>query len=121
MPLVVVVEDDPDVQQMLAALLQDAGYDVRVASDGPRALEVVRQSRPDLVLLDVTLPGALDGFDVARLLRANVLPDDVPVLAVTARVRPEDRRRGEEAGVNDYLAKPHDIDDLLSRIARYLT
>lgn len=114
---ILVIEDDPDVRRMLVAVLQEGGHCVDAAADGLEALELARAGAAGLVLCDMTLPGSLDGFAVARLLRADVLPPAVPIWALTARGRSQDRLQAEGAGISDYIVKPYDVDDLLRRIS----
>ena len=90
------------------------------AADGEEGVALVQRVRPDLALVDMTLPGAMDGLDVTRSIRATDGLEQLPVWALTARSRPEDRQRGAEAGVSDYLVKPDGIADLLPRIEALL-
>ena len=106
MGVIVVIEDDPDVQRLLAALLEEAGHQVETARDGVEGVQVVERVRPDLVLVDVGLPGSVDGLEVTRRLRAGDCAD-VPVLALTA-------------GVTDYLVKPEGIVGLVARVAELI-
>jgi two-component system, OmpR family, response regulator QseB len=115
-PRVLVVEDDEDIAQALQRSLRMEGYDVRAAPDGPTALEHGRAFAPDLVILDLGLPG-LDGLEVARSLRAD---DDVPILILTARDALESRVEGLDAGADDYLVKPFDLDELAARVRALL-
>src|SRR5246127_5963736 len=98
-PRVLVIEDDEDIAQALQRLLRMEGYGVRAAGDGSTALEHGRAFAPDLVILDLGLPG-IDGLEVARSLRAD---DDVPILMLTARDAVESRVEGLDAGADDYL------------------
>lgn len=116
---VMIVEDDPTLQDLLATVLRRAGYRVDVAGDGPLALEKARNDPPDLILLDVMLPG-LDGFEVCRRLRTFWHPRNVPVVMLTAMGRVEDKLRGIEAGGDDYLIKPVAIPELLARVTMHL-
>jgi len=111
-PRVLVVEDDEDIAQALQRSLRMEGYEVRAAPDGPSALENGRSFAPDLVILDLGLPG-MDGLEVARLLRAD---DDVPILMLTARDAVEARIEGLDCGADDYLVKPFDFGELLARL-----
>ena len=120
MALIVLVEDDPDVSRLLSAVLADAGHEVHVAVDGEQGVALVHQVRPDLALVDVGLPGTLDGFGVTRRIRADADVGGVPVWALTAHSRAEDREQGAQAGVSDYLVKPDGIVDLLPRIKALL-
>jgi two-component system, OmpR family, response regulator MprA len=115
-PRVLVVEDDEDIAQALQRSLRMEGYEVRAAADGPAALESGRSFAPDLVILDLGLPG-IDGVDVAKSLRAE---DDVPILILTARDALESRVEGLDAGADDYLVKPFERQELLARMRALL-
>src|SRR5215218_8852878 len=103
-PLVLVVEDDRVLQDLVAELLLEAGYDVTTASDGDDALKVAREQLPDLVLLDVTMP-RLDGYAVCREIKATG-PTAPPVIFLTAHGNVSDRVAGLDLGAVDYLVKP---------------
>jgi two-component system response regulator MprA len=113
---VLVVEDDDDIAQVLKRSLRLEGYDVRDAGDGPLALREARTFQPDLVVLDLGLPG-LDGLDVARELRAG---GDVPILVLTARDALDAKVEGLDAGADDYLVKPFEREELLARLRALL-
>ncbi len=115
-PRVLVIEDDEDIAQALQRSLRMEGYEVRAAPDGPSALEHGRAFAPDLVILDLGLPG-IDGLEVARELRAD---DDVPILILTARDALESRVEGLDAGADDYLVKPFERQELLARMRALL-
>jgi signal transduction histidine kinase/integral membrane sensor domain MASE1/ActR/RegA family two-component response regulator len=102
---VLVVDDNQDAAETLAFLLNRAGHEVRVAHDGPSALESARQQRPQVVLLDIGLPG-MDGYEVARSLRTGVGLRNSYIVAITGFGQPDDRRKAEAAGFDDHLAKP---------------
>ncbi len=111
-PRVLVVEDDEDIAQALQRSLRMEGYEVNSVGDGSAALEHARSFAPDLVILDLGLPG-IDGLDVARSLRAD---DDIPILILTARDALEARVEGLDAGADDYLVKPFERQELLARM-----
>ena len=115
-PRILVVEDDEDIAQALQRSLRMEGYEVRTAGDGELALEHGRSFAPDLVILDLGLPG-LDGLDVARALRSE---DDVPILILTARDAVESRVEGLDSGADDYLVKPFERQELLARMRALL-
>ena len=115
-PRVLIVEDDEDIAQALQRSLRMEGYEVRAAGDGRAALEQGRVFAPDLVILDLGLPG-IDGLEVARSLRAD---DDVPILILTARDALESRVEGLDAGADDYLVKPFERQELLARMRALL-
>ncbi|MEV6767501.1 response regulator transcription factor [Nocardia sp. NPDC051030] len=116
-PSVLVVEDDPNVRSTLDQLLRFEGYEVRLASDGQEALELLEQQRPDLAVVDVVMP-RLDGLSLCRLLRRR--GDRLPILVLTARHQVGDRVAGLDAGADDYLPKPFDIEELLARLRALL-
>lgn len=105
MSLVLVVDDEPDVRMALVTLLKAEGHDVFEAKDGSELLPAVWQKRPDLILLDVSMP-KMDGFEALRLLRARPDTRDISVIIVTAKGRPEHKALGRELGISDYICKP---------------
>ena len=109
---ILVVEDEQTLQETLAYNLRRQGYEVELASDGPTALTQARSTLPDLILLDIMLPG-LDGFEVCRILRQEMT---TPVLMLTARDDEIDRVVGLEVGADDYLTKPFSMRELLARV-----
>ena len=115
-PRVLVVEDDAEIAQAVQRSLRLEGYEVRVAPDGEKALADARSYVPDLVLLDLGLPG-VDGLDVAKQMRSD---GDVPILMLTARDAVESRVEGLDSGADDYLVKPFDRQELLARIRALL-
>src|SRR5579864_5362513 len=110
---VLVVDDDPPISRMLERTLAAEGYAVEVAADGGEALAAVERSVPDLLVLDVAMPG-LDGLAVCRRLRSKGLP--TPILMLTARDAVPDRVAGLEAGADDYLVKPFAVQELIARL-----
>jgi two-component system response regulator MprA len=114
---ILVVDDDAPIRRMLDRTLSAEGYAVETAADGGEALAAVERSTPDLVVLDVGLPG-VDGLAVSRRLRAKGLA--VPVLLLTARDSVPDRVAGLDAGADDYLVKPFATEELLARVRALL-
>ena len=110
---ILVVEDEVSLQETLAYNLKRQGYEVEAAGDGPSALETARRWRPELILLDVMLPG-MDGFQVCRAIRK--LDPRVPILMLTARSDDGDRVEGLENGADDYLTKPFNLVEFLLRV-----
>ena len=114
MSTVLLVEDEDHLALGLRFNLENAGYEVRLANRGDLALELIEQHTVDLVVLDVGLPGKLDGFDVAREIRR--LGNYIPIIMLTSRDQLEDRIRGLDAGADDYVTKPFDLDELIARV-----
>ena len=113
---ILVVEDDNTLLETLEYNLTRQGYQVSMATDGPAALEVARRERPDLIVLDVMLPG-IDGFEVCRILRREM---SVSILMLTARADEVDKVVGLEMGADDYLTKPFSMRELLARVKAQL-
>jgi len=113
---ILVVDDDPEIRSFLKRGLAYEGYTVDLAADGEEALQKALQAPPDLVVLDIMMPG-LDGLEVARRLRAG---GDVAIILLTARGATSDKVAGLDAGADDYLVKPFALDELLARIRAHL-
>ncbi|GIG66246.1 response regulator transcription factor [Phytomonospora endophytica] len=114
---VLVADDDPAVREVLVTALELAGHKVRAEPDGSRALAALGEWPPDVVVLDLLMPHA-DGLEVCRRLRTR--GDRVPILMLTARDAVGDRVAGLDAGADDYLAKPFELDELLARVRALL-
>ena len=112
---VLVVDDDPIIARLLEIELISSGYEVGLASSGEQALEVAQEKRPDLILLDVMMPG-MDGFEVARRLRADPRTLPVSIIMLTATGLSANRLEGLNAGADDYIVKPFDTPELLARV-----
>jgi len=116
-PRVLVVEDDRDIAEVLQRSLRIEGYEVRCARDGSTALEEGRTFAPDLVILDLGLPGGIDGLEVAKTMRGQ---GDTPILILTARDALDSRVEGLDSGADDYLVKPFERQELLARMRALL-
>lgn len=116
---VLLVEDHADSAASMATLLRMNGHAVRVASDGPAALEEAQEVQPDVVLLDIGLPGDMDGYEVARRLQEQKTEKRPLLVAVTGFSSEADRRYSAEVGIDLHLAKPADVDDLLRLLKRF--
>jgi DNA-binding response OmpR family regulator len=114
-PVILVAEDDEDILELVVFDLEDEGYEVLTARDGEQAIALALERRPDLVLLDVAMPG-LDGYEVTRRLRADDSTRATPVVLLTARAQVRDVILGFEAGANDYVTKPFRPDELRTRL-----
>jgi two-component system, OmpR family, response regulator MprA len=113
---ILVVDDDRRITSMLSRALRAEGYEVRTANDGSEGLVRVRERQPDLVVLDLLMPG-VDGIEVCRRLREE---SDLPILILTAKDETEDRVHGLDTGADDYLVKPFALDELLARVRALL-
>jgi two-component system KDP operon response regulator KdpE len=114
--LILVVDDEPSIVRLVRTKLQADGYAVITAERGEKALEVLEDERPDLVVLDLMMPG-IDGFETLRRIRVR---SQVPVIMLTARAGDADRLRGFQGGADDYLTKPFNPDELSARVAAVL-
>jgi DNA-binding response OmpR family regulator len=114
---IVVVEDDQHIADLVELYLREEGFRVIQAADGQKGLDAVRDQEPRLVILDVGLPGTIDGLEVCRRLRAK---DDLPVLMLTARDGEVDRVLGLELGADDYVTKPFSPRELVARVKAIL-
>jgi CheY-like chemotaxis protein len=112
-PLVLVVDDDPDILDAICDILEAEGYRVSRARHGQEALEQVDSERPDVILLDLMMP-VMDGVAFSRALRQRPLVSDVPIVVISADGNPQ---RAAAVGAAGYLAKPFDIDALLAHVA----
>lgn len=117
-PLVLVVDDSITVRRVTQRLLQREGYRVALAADGLQALERLQEERPAIVLSDIEMP-RMDGFDLARNIRADAALKDLPIVMITSRIAEKHREHAQALGVNHYLGKPYSEEELLSLIRRY--
>jgi two-component system alkaline phosphatase synthesis response regulator PhoP len=113
---ILVVDDNPKIVDLVRLYLEKDGYRVLVAYDGLEALELARQKRPDLIVLDLLLPG-MDGLDVCRILQAE---SEVPIIMLTAKTTEEDKLVGLELGADDYVTKPFSPRELVARVRTVL-
>jgi CheY-like chemotaxis protein len=113
---ILVVDDNVDMAETLAMLLEESGHQVRMAHDGPTALEAALADRPNVVFLDVGLPG-LNGFEVAKRIRQRLDSQNIMLIAVTGYGHEKDRQRSQEAGFDHHLVKPVDFDKVQQILA----
>lgn len=106
------IDDSAEIRELVHRVLSSSGYHVVQAEDGLNGLNMVSQLKPDLVLLDLQMPG-MSGFDVVKQIKANLELGQIPVIAFTGSVVPDDRAQLLAAGFDDFLAKPPSISDLL--------
>ncbi len=117
---ILVVEDEPQIVELVRDYLKQAGFRVVTAGDGQTALSVARSERPDLVILDLMLPGGIDGLDVCRALRQDPVLRAVPIIMLTARTEETDRLVGLELGADDYVTKPFSPREVVARVKAVL-
>tara|TARA_R110000796_G_scaffold10692_5_gene35825 strand:+ start:98158 stop:98541 length:384 start_codon:yes stop_codon:yes gene_type:complete len=118
-PKVLIAEDEETIVESLSFLMEKEGYDVSVATDGQTAIKMIARDIPDMVLLDVMMPGC-DGFEVVRAVRADPKTKPIPIMMLTAKTREVDRRKGLELGVDDFVTKPFSTRDVVSRVKALL-
>jgi CheY-like chemotaxis protein len=116
---ILLVEDNDDNRVVYRTMLAHFGFRVVEATDGHEALRLVRDDRPDLILMDISIP-LVDGWEVTRTLKADPLTSGIPVIALTAHALAEDRRRAEEVGCDGYLAKPVEPRRVMEEVERFL-
>ena len=119
MSKVLLVEDDLPTVELIKFALQSEGIEVSVSYDGISALRAVEKENPDLILLDVMIPG-VDGFEVCQLIKHNIKLMHIPIIMVTAKVRKEDRALGLEKGADEYITKPFDPIQLVDRVKKLI-
>lgn len=112
---ILVVEDDQEINELVGAYVQIAGYGYSAATDGATAIRSAREFHPELIVLDLMLPDT-DGYEVCKRLKSQPETRDIPVLMLTALAGEEDRRKGRECGAADYMTKPFDPDELMGKI-----
>ncbi len=112
---ILVVDDDKQIVRLVKTYLEEANFDVLTAYDGEDALRVIRHERPDLIVLDIQLPGK-DGWEITRRLRSDEMLSALPILMLTARVEDSDKILGLELGADDYLSKPFNPREVVARV-----
>src|SRR4028119_209426 len=118
--VILIVDDNPNNLELLFFILSDADFTVLEARDGKSAIQKVEESQPDLILLDVMMPG-IDGFETCRQLKATESSKDIPVIFMTALSETVDKVKGFNVGAVDYITKPIQPEDLTARITTHLT
>ena len=116
---ILVVEDDVNTRKLMQAVLSQNGYEPVPAADGVEALDILDKKHIDLILLDIMMP-RMDGYEFTEIIRGNQMLRDIPILMVTARETPADKRKGFLIGTDDYMVKPVDEDEMILRIAALL-
>jgi CheY-like chemotaxis protein len=116
---VLVVEDHEDTRDMLRIALETEGYAVVSAANGVKLLPLIRNSTPDLILLDIMMPW-VDGFELCKAIKANPDLAHIPVFFLSAKINPEDVESGFRVGAAEYISKPVNLEQLFAKIRRYL-
>ena len=116
---ILVVDDEPSIVRLMEFILARQGHEMLVAVNGEEALEKVHANRPDLVLLDIMMP-RIDGYEVARTLRADPKTSELPIIMLSAKAQEEDIQKGIDVGVNEYITKPFSPEQLVHIVADYL-
>jgi len=119
MARIVIADDDADIRELVVFKLRHAGHDVVPVGDGSAAVEACQAQRPDLVILDVMMPG-MSGLDAARAIRADESLAGLPIIMLTARAQESDIEQGFDAGADDYIVKPFSPRELASRVSAVL-
>ena len=120
MKKILLVDDQEDVQRLLSLVLEGEDRLLLHAFNGEQALQVAERERPDLVLLDVMMPGSLDGFEVARRIRKTPEISNCPIVFITAKVQEQDRKMAFDSGGDAFIAKPFSLEMLRETVQEYL-
>jgi CheY-like chemotaxis protein len=120
MKKILIVDDRQEVRELVEVTLRAKDYQILQASTGEKALEIVRVERPDLILMDIMMPGGMDGLEATRILKNNPDTKDCPIIILTAKGQKTDREKGLEAGAEDYFVKPFSPLDLLKKVEEAL-
>lgn len=118
MKKILIVDDQPEVSRLLEVALRGEGRQLFIACNGEDGFALARQVSPDLILLDLMMPGRVDGYEVARRLKQDPATAAAHILVMTAKVHGQNRQQALAAGADDYIAKPFDVFDLKARVTR---
>jgi CheY-like chemotaxis protein len=117
---ILTVDDHPEVKRLLEIILNGDNRRFFQADNGEEAIKIAREVKPDLILLDVMMPGGMDGYEVTRILKRDPATADCAVVVMTAKVQDQDRADAFEAGADDYIGKPFDISELKGKVEKFL-
>ena len=116
---ILVVDDEPDILKVVTFRLKKAGYDIKTAEDGQKALEEIKKEKPDLIFLDLRLP-IIDGYEVCRRLKSDEALKKIPVIFLTASTAPTVASKAEEFKADDFLIKPFEPEELLKKVKKFI-
>ena len=120
MKKILIVDDRPAVRELVSVTLEIGPYQILSAEDGDQALEIARAELPELILLDIQMPGSLDGLEVCRILKNDERTKDIYIVMLTAKGQDWDRQAGQEAGADDYFVKPFSPLELINKVEAVL-
>jgi CheY-like chemotaxis protein len=118
-PLVLIVDDVPKNIQLLSLILSRKNYQIAFAVSGEQTLEMLEKINPEVILLDIVMPG-MDGFEVCEKIKSNPATEDIPIIFITGRAQPEDIKKGFQTGAVDYISKPFNSEELLARVKTHI-
>jgi len=116
---ILIVDDEQDIVETLKFMLEAQGFECYCAYDGETGLSMAKEIIPDLMILDVMMP-KINGYKISRLLKYDNKYKNIPIIMVTARSQDDDKAIGQETGVNEYITKPFELDDLIDKVNKYL-
>ena len=119
MKKILIVDDEADILEILKFVLESQGYECITASDGEEGLNLAREVKPDLIILDVMMP-KINGYKISRLLKYDNKYKNIPILMITARSQEEDKIIGEGTGADEYITKPFNVDFVVEKVKSYL-
>jgi CheY-like chemotaxis protein len=120
MSRILIIEDQADIRRLISWALKRSQHEIFEAATGPEGLDAVARNRPDLILLDVMMPGGLDGYQVCTKLKADATTRDIPVMMLTAKAYASDREACTQVGASAFLAKPFSPAELIKRVGELL-
>ena len=119
MKKILIVDDEQDIVESLKFVLEVSGFVCYTAYNGEDGLKLAKEIMPDLIILDVMMP-KINGYKISRLLKYDSKYKDIPIIMVTARSQEDDKAIGQETGVDEYITKPFELDELISKVNGYL-